>query len=372
MNIAYMLGALNRGGTETLLLDVCNNLKGTEINAFLYHRKGGVLERDFNETGVPMIRLAPKSAAAIIPYLWNLRRSLKKYSIDIVHAQLSLDAVYASIATAGTGIKVVQTFHGFDFKHVTLQRVLIWLSVLFCKTSFFVSHTQLEYYRSRYKVLQQKSAGVIYNGINLNRIINAIVSNILEEYNISNNCVKLAMIGNFVPVRDQITVCRFLKLLNEYNVNFTFFFVGAKDQGNPHLYDDCVSFCNENRLKEKVIFTGSRNDVPGILKVLDAFVYASDHDTFGIAVIEAMAAGVPVFVNDWKVLQEICNGDRFANFYKSSNENDLLVKMKDFIAGPSQYNQKAKNAAEFAKEKYSIEMHTFTLQKMYTKIISRE
>lgn len=368
MNIAYMLGALNRGGTETLLLDVCGNLKDTEIKAFLYHRKGGDLEQKFRETGVPMIRLAPKSAAALIPYLWNLRRSLKQHNIEIVHAQQSLDAVYASIATAGTGIKVVQTFHGYDYKYGRLQHFLTKLSLKLTSVSYFVSKTQLEHFLERYPLWGRKKHDVIYNGIDSGKIMNPEISNILQEYNIKNNILKLGTVGNFVRGRDPMVICRFLKKLSDQYQEFVFFFIGAKDSGNPEYYESCVAFCNENRLNSKVFFTGSRNDVPGILKVLDAFVYASDHDTFGIGVIEAMAAGVPVFVNDWQVLKEICEGDRFANFYKSKDENDLLIKMNDFISTPCLYQQKAKDAAEFAKEKYSIEMHIFTLQKMYGRI----
>lgn len=54
---------------------------------------------------------------------------------------------------------------------------------------------------------------------------------------------------------------------------------------------------------DKVHFMGPRSDVPELLASWDAFLYSTDHDTFGIAVVEAIAAGLPTFVNDWEVMK---------------------------------------------------------------------
>jgi len=99
----------------------------------------------------------------------------------------------------------------------------------------------------------------------------------------------------------------------------------------PHLYDDCVNYCKQNGLEYKVLFLGSRTDIPQILDQLDAFVYATDHDTFGIAVVEAMAVGVPVFVNDWEVMKEITVDGKYATLYKTKDEKDLLREFMLFL-----------------------------------------
>lgn len=47
-------------------------------------------------------------------------------------------------------------------------------------------------------------------------------------------------------------------------------------------------------LTDRVRFTGHRSDVPRVLSALDVFVHASAAEPFGIVIVEAMAAGVPV------------------------------------------------------------------------------
>ncbi len=73
-------------------------------------------------------------------------------------------------------------------------------------------------------------------------------------------------------------------------MKFSFLFIGGKEKNNPHLYYECLAFCEENQISDNVIFLGSRPDAQVIIPQLDAFIYSSDHDTFGISVIEAIAS----------------------------------------------------------------------------------
>jgi glycosyltransferase involved in cell wall biosynthesis len=45
---------------------------------------------------------------------------------------------------------------------------------------------------------------------------------------------------------------------------------------------------------DRVLFTGERTDVPDLLCALDAFVFPSQNETFGLAAVEALASGLPV------------------------------------------------------------------------------
>lgn len=69
-------------------------------------------------------------------------------------------------------------------------------------------------------------------------------------------------------------------------------------------------------------FLGLWDDVPSLLATMDAFVYATRHDSFGIAVVEAMASRVPTFVNDWGVMNELTKGGRYATLYKTDDIED--------------------------------------------------
>jgi glycosyltransferase involved in cell wall biosynthesis len=98
---------------------------------------------------------------------------------------------------------------------------------------------------------------------------------------------------------------------------------------------------------------------------MDAFIYATDHGTFGIAVIEAIAAGLPTFVNDWEVMTEVTGNGKWASVYKSNDAEDFCAKFMDFVANIDQYKKQAIDNAKAVREEYSIEKHIDTLDKVY-------
>ncbi len=369
MKIAYLLGTLNRGGTETLLLDVFKSAKKASFDFVGIHRKGGLYEKDFYATGQKMFRLAPRFPFDI-RYFIRLRKLLKAEQVTIVHAQQFLDAIYAKITCFGTKIKVVETFHGYDFGANRFNKWLMKQSIRWCDAVFFVSEAQKRYYIEKYNIKNPQKLSVVYNGVNFEKL-GEVKPKKFEKKSpqaTSKNALKFGMVGNFVRGREQNSVVKFLKLLKDKNVPFEFYFVGAKNTAEPWRYDDCVRYCEDNGLTECVHFLGSRDDVPKLLAEWDAFVYSTDHDTFGIAVIEAIAAGLPTFVNDWEVMEEVTNHGEWATLYATKNPADLLEKFCNFVSDKETYFKRAYDNAKQVRKMYSIEQHIHRLYTQYKEI----
>ena len=374
MKTAFLLGSLNRGGTETLLLDVFRNASKNNLNALGIYRKTGVYENEFLTSGVSIYNLPVGRNP--INYLLKLRRLLTTNNISIVHAQQPLDALYARIACIGKGIRVVLTFLGYDYTENRFAFLVLKLIIGCTDRNVYVSDTQRKYYQNKYKLKPEKQS-VVYNGISFDKLdithpmtqSQSISSNLREELQLSPDTLLLGSVGNFVSVRDQFTICRFMKLLNAENVDFHFVFIGKRSDAESQLYDTCFEYCRQNGLSEKVSFLGSRNDVPRILHQLDAFIYSTNHDTFGIAVVEAMATRVPVFVNDWGVMTEITDGGKYATLYKTKDEQDLLREFMLFLQNKAVFLTKAKEAAVFVCNNYSIEKHIENLKEVYKSVV---
>lgn len=368
MKIAFLFGSLNRGGTETLMLDVCRNLNNSNFEAIGIYRKRGVMEQDFLSTSVKFHYLPVKKNKIV--YFIRLRKLLMAEKVTIVHAQQPLDALFAKVALMGSNIKVLLTVHGLDSTEKNKKDKLLNYILKRTDKNVFVSHYQKHYYTTKYHLNDKKQA-VIYNGIDFNKIeqtANERYSDLRNELHISRETLLLGMVGNFTAVRDPLTVCRFLKLLNQKQVDFHFVFVGKRIEDETERYDSCIKYCDENNLNEQVTFLGVRQDVPEILKQLDAFVYSTEHDTFGIAVVEALAAGLPVFVNDWDVMKEITENGNLAILYKSKDEYDLLNKFMLFLQSKEKFQSKAEEVKNTVRKKYDINSYLIHLKEIYASL----
>ena len=60
MKIAYLLGSLSRGGTETLVLDVFKNSDKASYSFIGIHRKDGLLKDEFYASKPNFIKCGPK------------------------------------------------------------------------------------------------------------------------------------------------------------------------------------------------------------------------------------------------------------------------------------------------------------------------
>lgn len=364
IKVAYMLGSLNRGGAETLMLDVFRNADKAPFEMIGIHRKGGAYMDDFYAAGSKMIQCAPKRFG-YLRYLLRLRKLFKAEKITIVHAQHWLDGIYAYLATIGLSVHVALTLHGY-FPMEGLVGRLCRLSIRMADKVCFVSQYEQEWYQQYCKIAHGK-CHVIYNGVDFFKIDSAIPTSELTN----NQHIKFAMVGNFVKVRDHITMFKALHLLNERGVNnFDMFFIGKRSESESRIYDECERISKEHNMTH-VHFLGGRGDVPMLLKSMDGFAYSTDHDTFGIAPIEAMAVGLPIVVNDYAVMKEVCgeNENNAVIYFKSKDVEDCAAAIEKLLAeltSPSdQFINQCANNAQWVRNRYSIEVYITRLYHIY-------
>ena len=374
MKVAFLLGSLNRGGLETLVLDVFRKASCADFDFIGIYRKTGSYLPDFEATGVPFFQCSP-SKGRYISYLFRLRKLLKNGKIQIVHAQQTIDFLFAKIACLGTDIKVVETFHGYDFGGSRVLKCMTRLSIRLADAVCFVSEAQCKYYIKAYR-LSKKMQGkchVVYNGVNFSKLDQKYdIPDFLKKIDsVQPRKIKLAMVGNFVSVRSQSVVCKALAVLSKRGLgDFDFYFIGKRNDKETWRYDDFVSFVEGNGLSECVHFMGGRGDVPAILQNIDGFVYSTDHDTFGIAVVEAMAAGLPVLVNDWDVMREITQNGKWATLYKSNEVEDCADKIANLIENLQLCQKRATTYMNDIIDFYSIEKHITRLGNVYKRLLT--
>lgn len=356
VKILHLLDTCNRGGAEAFVLDLCRNWRMQEgISPHFAILQGGSLEADFSSSGISGAKLGRK--LPVDPRtIWKLRRFIEERDIQVVHTHGNVDLLYTHLATWGTRVTHVHTCHGYNQDLPAKDQWVLKKFLARANANIFVSQPAYEYFKNSQRT--SKLCRVIENGVD-SRKLNVSSIELAEfrgEFGMPGSVPLIGMVGNFVNTgRDQMTVCRALHELKKAGGVFRFLFVGRRNPDRPELFDGCVSFCREHGLEQDVLFIGGRNDVPRILLTLDLFVYASNHDTFGIAVVEAMMSGIPAVVNDLAPFQVMGERGRYLHLYPSKDYVGLAKILGDYLRDATPYREMALKARKHALARYGME-----------------
>ena len=178
--------------------------------------------------------------------------------------------------------------------------------------------------------------GVIYNGINLQKIESAVPIR-RSELDLPVDSVVLIQVGRFNLEKDQKTVLRSLQHLS---ANYYGVFVGS-----GRLLQEHIDYAKELGVIDRTRFLGMRSDVPSLLKAADIFVMSSHFEGFGLAAVEGMAAGKPVIASNVEGLNEVVEGAGL--LFTPCDEKELVAS----ILRLSQDSEYYKKVADACKER---------------------
>ena len=70
MKVAFLLGSLNRGGTETMILDIFKDNSDVRFAKLLVYREEGCLSNEFHSTEWPVYLIKPDKTLFALNYLF--------------------------------------------------------------------------------------------------------------------------------------------------------------------------------------------------------------------------------------------------------------------------------------------------------------
>ncbi len=105
---------------------------------------------------------------------------------------------------------------------------------------------------------------------------------------------------------------------------------------------------------QNVIFSGYSNDIPSLLSAADIFVLPSLYEGFGLAIIEAMAVGLPVIASNVGGIPEIINSKNNGFLFKKGDVTELTEQLNELVMNRQKRTELGRNALKTSK-KYSLQ-----------------
>lgn len=122
-------------------------------------------------------------------------------------------------------------------------------------------------------------------------------------------------------------------------------------------------------LGDRVQFLGDRRDIPEILASLDLTALSSNSESLSNAVIESMAAGVPVVATNVGGNPELLAEDR-GIVVPVGDENSMAMALKRLLQDENLRAQMGRNGRAFASENLTLEQMTRNHEQLYLELLA--
>lgn len=250
---------------------------------------------------------------------------------DIVHTQDCISArAAARVRDAGAPITVVRTVHHIDdFTTETLIN---------CQRQAVLEPDSLVVVSDHWRRLLRRDnrvdAQVIHNGVDAHRfgpVLRERTAGIRERLGLSGRFVFLA-VGGIEPRKGSVHLIRALAALREQGRDPAVVIVGGHSFQDYQQYrDDALALIGQVGLRlDRDVFevgTLTDEDLHTWYRAADALVFPSINEGWGLAVLEAMAAQLPVVTSDIPVLREYLTDQVNAIMTATGDSADLARGM---------------------------------------------
>jgi len=168
---------------------------------------------------------------------------------------------------------------------------------------------------------------------------------------------------------DQMTVCRSIPKIFESRKKARFVFAGPVIEGGEDTFNECVEFCDDEGIGDRVFFLTERDEIDASVPAVDIFVYSGSGENVPVSIAEAMIRGIPAVVSDTESLAEMTDGGKAADIFVRGDENELANKVLSLIKNKNLRKKRSRDAAQFAQANFSIDAHLMSLKALYSELL---
>jgi len=349
------------GGAEVMIADLIENLRTEyEFHACSFEG-GGALETRLRHLGVQVWSLNKKQGfdPAVV---WRLIRGIRKSRIDLLHTHNFYTWLYGAIARLFVPrCRHLHTQHSY----VVRQGGMGWpLRYLLGRTDIIVSVSNEVRARLQHLGIPDRSPDghVVHNGIDTHVFTPSSRQRRLSGKH-GAKLVRLICVGRLVPIKNHELLLRGIQKINR-SLPYELVIVG-----DGPLRSRLESLARDLGLGGKVHFFGERKGVGGLLQESDIFVLSSKSEGLSIAILEAMATGLPVVATDVggnpSLVREAETG-----FLVQGKPEELAQALQRLISDPLLRRKYGMAGRRRVEEMFSVKRMAEKYRALYTSLLS--
>ena len=326
-------------------------------------------------TVIPQIRSAASLGPRDVLALFKLYRLMRRERPQIVHTHESKAGFLGRLAARIAGVPIVlHTYHGHvlrgyygPLKSWALRRMEQLLALL--TDRLIAVSEQVKRDLVQYRVARSEKISVVPLGFDLEPFLSSEAhrGSFRREMNLNGSTRLVGIVGRLFPIKNHRLFLDAAALVTAEEPASRFVVVG-----DGVLRQELDQYARDLSIRDVVIFTGWRRDLPRIYADLDVLVVSSDNEGTPVSAIESMASGCPVVATRVGGIPDVISDGDTGYLVPAGDADALASRILSLLRDDQEVSRLRAAARAFARDRYNLQRLISDIQAIYENLISKK
>ncbi len=363
IKVLYLMNHAGKAGTERYVESLIEKLDNKHIKAYFAYNEEGLLVEKLKGHGVECFRLEMKNPFDI-PAAVKLAGLCKKLGIDIIHTQYLRENYIALFSLLfNPKVKVMYTNHFILANNMVLR---MWNRILSPLQANIIAVCNKGKEMMVSNGVDGSKIKVVFNGVDPNFWGESIGSTLRDELGIDRDTFVMLCGSRFAHDKGHKFLVNSIAELKKITGK-KFKLVLAND--GP-LLEEVKNQAKDLGLVDDIVFVGFRKDIKNLYDGSDLYINSSEHEALSFAIVEVLAAGLPVIATDMGGNGDIINSETNCGMLvKYDDAKGLAEALNKLMDDPALQKVFRENALKAVKERFNIDKMVMEAYKLYEKSV---
>ncbi len=343
IRVLHVVVNMERGGAETLLMNVYRNINRSKVQFDFLTCQEGVFDKEIQEMGGRVHRIPYVSKVGHLGYMKALNKFFQEHDhYAIVHSHLDKMSGFVLRAAKKANVPVrIAHSHNTSSEGNMIVKLYKWYAgnhILPNATNLMACSDKAARWLFTAKAQQ---AFIVKNGVDTKKFSYSqdIRYHVRKKLGLHEDAFVVGHVGRFCHQKNHLFLIEAFHELIKKKPNATLLLVGDGPL-RSHIEEKITTL----NLHHAVHCLGERSNVHEMLQAFDTFVFPSFHEGLPVTLVEAQAAGLPCVIAN-TITDEVDLGAGLVNFLELGNPREwadkISVQETQFRHQSSQYIKNA-------------------------------
>jgi glycosyltransferase involved in cell wall biosynthesis len=376
--ILHLIYGLQIGGAEIALFHYINALGFKKYKHYVCcYGTDGPVRKKIESLGVQVIigknresiKHPVKFLVTSFSLMINLISLIRKNHIDIIHSHSTqanqLGVIFGQITRRPSFPTVHSTMAFVDKRKdtdiaVRLNNIINWFTYRFAAQVLCVSNEIKSIVTKKFKI-NESNVSVLKNGIVFDCVRQN--TNLGDEFVDHKERFKIIAVGRLVPLKSfDILIRAIAQVITKGNNDIIVHIAGDGEERKK-----LEKLIKELSVETYIKLLGERSDVISLMKRSDLFIIPSKFEGLSIAMIEAMACGLPVIASDSPGLGVFIDDGYNGRLFPMANVDYLAELIINLMKDRKNLKKLSINARATFEQEYDMNQNIKSLKSLFQK-----